>query len=101
MITGRSPNRHQLRKTNPETHVVHILVKNQVIRRGRHSGVFEQLEKRYAGIGPALRVLFGEAVRGGKGLGERDDGGLAVGRTDELFSRWEDYSKVYGDEDAL
>lgn len=77
------------------------MVKNQVIRRGRDSCVFEQLEKRYAGIGPALFVLFGEGARGGKSLGERDDGGLTVERADELFGRWEDDIKVYGDEDAL
>ena len=76
------------------------MVKNQVIRRGRDSWVFEQLEKRYAGIGPALFVLFGEGARGGKRLVERDDGGLAVGRANKLFGRWEDDIKVYGDEDA-
>lgn len=95
------PDRHQLRKSNPETHVIHILINNQVIRRGRDSGIFEQLEKRYAGISPTLFVLFREGGRGGESFGERDDGGLAVERADQFFGRWQDDIKVNGNEDAF
>lgn len=101
LIPYRPPDRHQLRKSNPEAHVINILINNQVIRRGRNCGVFEQLEKCNAGIVPALFVFFGEGTRGGKSFGEGNDGGLAVQRADEFFGRWKYDIQVDGDEDAL
>lgn len=74
------------------------MINNQVVRRGRDSGVFEQPEKCYTREGPALFVLFRESARGGKSFGKGDDGGLAVERADELFGRWQDDIKVDGDE---
>ena len=78
LILYRPPDGCQRGESDPKTHIVDVLVDNQVFGGGGDGRILEKFEERFAGEAPAFFVFVGEGSGVGEGFGERNDSGFPV-----------------------
>lgn len=77
------------------------MVDDQVVGGGEDGRVFEELEKGFAGEGPALCVLGGEGGGVGESSGKGHDRGFSVQGPSEFLGVGQNDVEVDGDENAF
>lgn len=90
----------ELREANTKADLIHIRIWDQVIGCGRYRWVDEKLKQSRCGQTPTLRVTVNECLRLAKGLGKRNDRGLAIGGPCQLLGVRENDLEIDGLEDT-
>jgi hypothetical protein len=91
----------ELCEANAEAELVDVGIGDDVVCGGGNRGINQELDQALCGERPALGVAVDERLRVAECLGERHDGGLAIGGACELLGVWQDDGQVHRLEDAI
>ena len=98
LVSDRSLDRRKLREAHTKTHIVRILLHNDVFGSCWYWGVLEELKESLASERPAFLVLLSKGNRICQGLRKRNDCGLSIERPYKFLRIWKDDVEVKGNE---